>query len=137
MVLTEDVRTLLDQRLLARVTTIDAAGYPHTVPIWYILDGDDIVIATGPESRKVRNAKTNPKGAVTIGGDPVNDHESYAAGYLFLGEWSLEGEPGFDWIRRIARRYWNDQERIERELADWGPHQALRFRVSKVAKVME
>jgi len=36
VVFTDDIRTRLDQRFLARVTTIDAAGYPHTVPIWYI-----------------------------------------------------------------------------------------------------
>jgi len=60
------------------------------------------VIATGPDSRKVKNVRANPKGAVTIGGDPVNDHERYAVGYLFQREWSLEGEPGFEWIRKTA-----------------------------------
>jgi predicted pyridoxine 5'-phosphate oxidase superfamily flavin-nucleotide-binding protein len=130
-------RAFLQQRLIARVTTVSPDGYPHTVPIWYILDGDDIVIATGPEARKVKNIRINPKGAVTIGGDPVNDHESYAVGYSFQGEWSLEGEPGFDWVRRIARRYWDDHERVEREIAEWGAHQALRFRITKVAQVME
>ena len=137
LVLEDAVRDFLSQRLIARVTTIGPDGYPHTVPIWYMLDGDDIVIATGPESRKVKNFRANTKGAVTIGGDPINDHESYAVGYLFQGEWSLEDEPGFDWIRRIARRYWDDHDRAEREIAAWGPHQALRFTISKVVQVME
>jgi predicted pyridoxine 5'-phosphate oxidase superfamily flavin-nucleotide-binding protein len=131
------VREFLQQRLIARVTTIDPDGYPHTVPIWYIRDGDDIIIATGPNARKVRNIRSNPKGAITIGGDPVNEHESYAVDYLFQGEWSLEGEPGFEWIRRIARRYWGDHDRVEREMAEWGAHQALRFRIAKVVQVME
>lgn len=135
--LNDTIRTFLVQRLIARVTTISPDGYPHTVPIWYTLDGDDIVIATGPESRKVRNIRANPKGAITIGGDPVNDHERYGVGYLFQGEWSLEGEPDFEWIRKIARRYWDDPERVEREIAEWGPHQALRFRITKVAQIME
>ncbi len=135
--LDDQLRTFLQQRLIARVTTISPDGYPHTVPIWYILDGDDIVIATGPDSRKVKNICANPKGAVTIGGDPINNHASYAVGYLFQGEWSLEGEPGFEWIRRIARRYWDDHHRVEREIAAWGPHQALRFTIGKVTQVME
>ena len=135
--LDETHRTFLQQRLIARITTIDDDGYPHTVPIWYILDGDDIVIATGPETRKVRNIRTNPKGAVTIGGDPVGDHERYAVGYLFQGEWSLEGEPESEWIRRIALRYWQDPARAERETAGWGPQQALRFRIRNVVQVME
>lgn len=134
--LDDSIRTFLQQRLIARVTTIEPDGYPHTVPIWYILDGDDLVIATGSESRKVKNIQHNPKGAVTIGGDPVGDHVAYAVGYLFQGEWSLEGVPDFNWIRKIACRYWDDRDRVEREIAEWGPHQALRFRIAKAVKVM-
>ena len=127
--LDDSVRAFLQQRQIARVTTIGPDGYPHTVPIWYILDGNDIVITTGPAARKVKNVRANPKGAVAVGGDPVNDHDSYAVGYLFQGEWSLEGEPGSDWIRKIALRYWGDPERVEREIAGWGPNQALRFKI--------
>ena len=78
--LDNQLRTFLHQRLIARVTTVGPDGYPHTVPIWYMLDGDDIVIATGPESRKVKNIRANTKGAVTIGGDPGNDHEGTPPG---------------------------------------------------------
>lgn len=137
MHLDDEIRTFLRQRLLARVTTIGLDGYPHTVPIWYMLDGDDIVIATAPESRKVKNIRANPKGAVTVGGDTDDDYTSYQVGYLFQGDWSVEGEPGFEWIRRIAYRYVDDREKAERDLAEWGPHQMLRFTIRKVSKVME
>lgn len=138
MQLPDDVRALLGRRLLAHVTTINPDGYPHTVPIWYIIDGDDIVIATGPNSRKVNNIRTNPKGAVTVGGEPLEEHQGgYGTGYLFQGEWAIEGEPGFEWIRRIAPRYWDDPARVARDIAAWGPHQALRFMVAKITQVME
>jgi hypothetical protein len=137
MRLGDQLRRFLQQRQIARVTTIGPDGYPHTVPIWYILDDDDIIVATGPTARKVKNARANPKGAVTVGGDPVNDHDSYTVGYLFQGEWALDGEPGFDWIRKIALHYWGDPERVEREIAVWGPHQTLRFVIQQVIQVME
>jgi predicted pyridoxine 5'-phosphate oxidase superfamily flavin-nucleotide-binding protein len=137
MILTDEIRALLQGRLLAHVTTINPDGYPHTVPIWYILDGDTIVIATGPASRKVKNIRVNPKGAVVVGGNPVNDHQSYSVGYLFQGDWAVEGEPGLDWIRRIALRYRDDVARVEREIAAWGPHQALRFTILRLSQVME
>ncbi|MBN2303186.1 MAG: pyridoxamine 5'-phosphate oxidase family protein [Anaerolineae bacterium] len=136
MVLDDSLRAILRQPLIARVTTIGTDGYPHTVPIWYILDGDDLVIATGPQSRKVRNVRANPKGAVAVGGDPVNAHDSYTAGYLFQGEWALEGDPDFEWIRKIAYRYRDDHTRAEREFTAWGPHQALRFTIHRAIKVM-
>lgn len=135
--LNDDIRALLERRLIARVTTIGPDGYPHTVPIWYILDGDNIVIATGPESRKVKNIHTNPKGAVAVGGDPLRNYRHYDVGYLFQGEWTLEGEPGFDWIRRIAYRYVDDRAAADRDIAEWGAHQALCFTIRTVTQVME
>jgi hypothetical protein len=133
--LDESIRAFLQQRLIARVTTMGPDGYPHTTPIWYILDGDDILISTSPDSRKVKNIQANPKGAVCIGGDPIGDHEGYTTGYLFQGEWSLEGEPEFAWIIRIALRYWGDPAQVERDTANWAAHQVLRFKINKVIKV--
>ena len=87
MNLDDELRTFLQQRHIARVTTIGPDGYPHTVPIWYILDGDDLVIATGLNTRKLKNIRANPKGAIAIGGDPVNNHERYTAGPMILSSW--------------------------------------------------
>jgi PPOX class probable F420-dependent enzyme len=137
MVLNDAVRAFLRQRLIARITTIGPDGYPHTVPIWYMLDGDDLVMCTGPESRKVKNIRANPRGAVCIGGDPQSDHRAYHVGYLFQGDFSIEGEPGCDWITRIAYRYRDDHEQADRDIVEWGPHQLIRFRIRKVIKVME
>lgn len=132
------IRTFLGQRLIARVTTINPDGYPHSVPIWYILDGEDIVIATGPETHKVRNIRANPKGAIVIGGEPKDDSfVGYQVGYLFQGDWSIEGEPGFEWIRRIAYRYVDDRAQADRDIAEWGAHQALRLSIRRVSQVME
>jgi hypothetical protein len=137
MILDEQLRAFLEQRLIARMTTIGPNGYPHSVPIWYMLDGDDLIMATGPESRKVQHIRANPKGAVVIGGDPKGDHRAYHVGYLFQGDFSLEGEPGFEGITRIAHRYRDDEEQTERDIAEWGPHQLIRFKIQKISKVME
>jgi len=137
MPMDDSIRSFLQERHIARATTVGPDGYPHTVPIWYMLDGDDIIICTGPESRKVRNIRANPKGAVVIGGDPKRDHRTFQEGYLFQGDFSLEGEPGFDWIRKITYRYRDDHDQAERDMAEWGPHQMIRFKIRKVMKVME
>lgn len=133
----EHIRAFLDQRLIARITTIAPNGYPHTVPIWYMLDGDDLLIATGPQSQKIKHIRANPKGAVAIGGEPQGDHRAFHTGYLFQGDFSIEGEPGFEGIRKIARRYRDDWEQADQDIADWGPHQMIRFKIKKVSKVME
>jgi hypothetical protein len=136
MRLDDTLRAFLQQRQIARVTTIGPDGYPHTVPVWYMLDGDDIIICTGPGSRKVKNIQVNPKGAAVIGGDPLDENISYQPCYLFQGDFSIEGEPGFDWITRIAYRYRDDHEQTDRDIQTWGPHQLVRLKIRKVMKVM-
>ena len=138
MILDDTVRAFLQQRLVARMTTIGADDYPHTVPVWYLLDGDDILVACGYKTRRVKHIRANPKGSLVIGGDPVSDqHRAYHPGYLFQGDFFLEGEPGFEGITRIAYHYRDDHEQTVRDIAEWGPHQLVRFKVRKVFKVME
>lgn len=133
--LDDTLRTFLQQPVVARMTTIDPDGYPHTVPIWYLLDGDDIVMATGPTARKIRNIRANPKGAVTIGGEPVGKHVGYTTGYLFQGDFEIEADVDNTWIRRIAHHY-RDDDCIEQDIALWGPHDLIRLKIRNVIQVM-
>jgi nitroimidazol reductase NimA-like FMN-containing flavoprotein (pyridoxamine 5'-phosphate oxidase superfamily) len=135
--LDDAVREVLRQPLVARVTTINPDGYPHTVPIWFILDGDDIVLATGGTTRKVRNILANPKGAVTVGGDPKDDvGEAYYPGYLLQGDFSVERDPSGEWIKRITYHYRKDKEKADQDIAEWGPQDAIRLKIRKVIRVM-
>jgi PPOX class probable F420-dependent enzyme len=103
-ILTRALRKFLRQPRTARLATISPDGYPHIVPIWFMLDGDDLVFASDDNERKVKNARANPKGAVVIGGEPDADN----AGYLIRGDLSIQ-EKDIDRIRRaLARRYGED-----------------------------
>jgi len=58
--LTDEVRTFLKKPLLARLCVIDAAGYPHSVPVRFDIDGDDIVFISTRDTAKVRYLQANP-----------------------------------------------------------------------------
>ena len=108
-VLTASVRRFLGRPRIARLATISPEGYPHVVPIYFLLDGDDIVFGSDRDERKVKNALRNPKGAVVIGGEPDSDE----AGYLIQGELSVEDDPGRRLMQRLARRYSSGSEAEE------------------------
>lgn len=136
--LDDSIREFLKQPLVARMTTLGPDGYPHTVPVWYILDGDDIVISSAPSGRKIRNIQANPKGAVTVGGDPKDDMgQAYTNGYLFQGDFTVAPDTGSEWIRRITYHYYRqDVEMADRDIASWGELDVIRFKINKVIKVM-
>ena len=125
-------REFLQRPLIARLAVIDPEGYPHSVPVWFMLDGDDIIFITERGTRKVGYALRNPKGAVVIGGDSGDD-----AGYLIKGDLSLEEDPDHEWTRVVTYRY-EDEERAARDVAAWAvlDMTVLRLRVRRVIKVM-
>ena len=67
----------------AVLTTIDADGYPHSVPLGYYRIGRRIYLGTPAGTHKVNNAERNPKASVLV------------ARHKASGEWSgvlLQGD---------------------------------------------
>lgn len=54
----------IDQRLrsdlIIWVGTVRPDGRPHLTPVWFVWDGEHILIFSQPESRKVHNLRANP-----------------------------------------------------------------------------
>jgi nitroimidazol reductase NimA-like FMN-containing flavoprotein (pyridoxamine 5'-phosphate oxidase superfamily) len=131
MILDEPVRNLLDQPLIGRISVIDEEGYPHTIPIWYIRDGDDVMFFSSRNTRKNKHIQANAKGALSIGGDPYGSE-----GYLLKGEFAIEEDPERRWLSAITHRY-EPQDIADRDVEEWGKGDmvALRFRPRRVVKV--
>jgi PPOX class probable F420-dependent enzyme len=64
--LPEAARALLESDAVAHVVTLDADGSPQVTAAWVGLDGDEIVIATLPDQRKLRNLRRDPRIALSI-----------------------------------------------------------------------
>lgn len=106
-------REFLQKPFVARLSTIDPNGYPHTVPLWFDLDGDDIVIISDRNTRKVEHIARDPKGCIQIGGDTGD-----SAGYQFKGELSIEPDPEYRWLRQVTLRY-EQGEQAEKDIELW------------------
>lgn len=64
--LTEAARALLESDALAHVVTIDEDGAPQVTAAWVGIDGDEIVLATLPDQRKLRNLRRDPRIALSV-----------------------------------------------------------------------
>jgi PPOX class probable F420-dependent enzyme len=129
--LDDSARAFLQKPLIARMSTVGPDGYPHTVPVWFKLDGDDIVVISTRDTRKVQHILANPKGAVTVGGDPGD-----GAGYLLQGDFSVEEDPGLAWMKTLTR-YYEDAEQAEKDIAAWSDLDmiVIRLKLKRAVKV--
>jgi general stress protein 26 len=127
----ETIRTFLDKPLLARMSTIDADGYPHTVPVWFMRDGDQIVVISIRGTRKVGHIAANPKGSIMIGGDLTD-----GGGYSMQGEFLIAPDPDLYWMKTLTYRY-ESGNAAERDIEAWGKLDMiiLRFTPKVVRKV--
>ncbi|MER7480742.1 PPOX class F420-dependent oxidoreductase [Streptomyces sp. NPDC126510] len=53
----------------AKLSTVRADGSPHVVPIWFLLDGDEVVFNTGKDSVKGRNIVRDGRIALCVDDD--------------------------------------------------------------------
>jgi PPOX class probable F420-dependent enzyme len=44
-----------------KLATVRRDGRPHVVPVWFVLDGDDLVFTTGTDTVKARTMRRDPR----------------------------------------------------------------------------
>jgi PPOX class probable F420-dependent enzyme len=90
----------------AVVGTKNPDGSPHLAVMWYLLDGDDIVVNSAQGRRKDRNLGADPRMTVLI-----------EDGYRWIrvdGRAAIEHDQTIAHadIRRLAARYYEDERRV-------------------------
>jgi PPOX class probable F420-dependent enzyme len=70
--LPEPARELLSSDAVAHVVTLNEDGSPQVTAAWVGLDGDEIVLATLPDQRKLRNLRRDPRVALSVESSNVN-----------------------------------------------------------------
>ena len=50
----------------AKLATSGPGGKPHVMPVWFVLDGEELVCTTWGDSIKGRNLRRDPRAAVIV-----------------------------------------------------------------------
>jgi PPOX class probable F420-dependent enzyme len=59
-------RELLESDAVAHVVTLDEDGGPQLTAAWIGIEGDEIVFATLPDQRKLKNLRRDPRIALSV-----------------------------------------------------------------------
>lgn len=60
----QERREFLEQARTITLSTIDPRGFPHSVAMWFVMDGDAALMTTYRKAQKVKNIERNPKVAL-------------------------------------------------------------------------
>jgi PPOX class probable F420-dependent enzyme len=93
-----------------KLATTRADGSPHVAPIWFVVDGDDLLFNTGADTLKGKALRRDPRAALTV------DLEEPPFAFVTVeGTVSIETDPAVMLPHSIemARRYMgSDQAEI-------------------------
>ena len=97
-----EVRRVPDGTSIAHLATVLPDGSPHTVPLWVGVHGDRIVFLTGPDSRKARNLRRDPRLALSLA--PADNPFVPVVVRGRVAEW-LEGDAAWEIIDQLSAKY--------------------------------
>lgn len=94
-------RDILTSTTLGHLATVDERGWPQVNPVWFLWDGEHVLLSVRPETKKYRNLRRDPHVAISFL-DPARP-ERYV---------ELRGEViGFElyedltFVNQLARKY--------------------------------
>ena len=97
---------LLEGSRTAKLATVRPDGRPHVAPVWFTLDGDDVVFTTMTNTVKGKNLRVNPQVAISV------DDDVFPFAFVLIEGRAevLALPPGelLPYTTRIARRYVGD-----------------------------
>ncbi|MER6471240.1 PPOX class F420-dependent oxidoreductase [Streptomyces collinus] len=118
-----------------KLSTVSADGSPHVAPIWFLLDGDELVFNTGKETVKGRNLARDGRVALCVDDDRPPFHFVVLTGRARLSE---ELDEVRLWATRIAARYMGEERAEEYGARNGVPGELLvRVAVDKVVAVKD
>jgi len=101
--ITSQVRSfLLQGARTGKIATVGPDRLPHVVPVWFHLDGDEIIFITGDQTMKAKNLLREGHVAMCVD----DEHPPFA--YTEIeGTVKISEDPQelLDWATEIAQRY--------------------------------
>lgn len=97
-------RALLESGRLAHLVTLDPDGAPQVTCVWVGLEGEEIVFASLPENRKVRNLRRDPRVALSVETDRINEY-GLAEHLVVRGRARVEEGGAAELLQRLAWVY--------------------------------
>jgi len=114
----------------AKLSSVRADGRAHIAPVWFLLDGDDVVFTTSRSTVKGRNLARDPRASVCVD----DDRPPYAF-VVLEGRAALSDDPAelLDWTTRLGGRYMGADRAEEFGRRNAVPGElVVRMRVTKV-----
>ncbi|MFG2647795.1 PPOX class F420-dependent oxidoreductase [Streptomyces sp. NPDC048436] len=118
-----------------KLSTVRADGSPHIAPIWFLLDGDELVFNTGAETVKGRNLARDGRVALCVDDDKPPFSFVVLQGQARLSD---DVDEVRHWAARLGARYMGESRAEEFGERNGVPGELLvRVKIDKVVALAD
>jgi len=97
----ERYHDLLNSTTLGHLATIDPTGRPQVNPVWFLWDGEQILLSVKADTSKYRNMREHPHVAISFSDPTRPDRYLEIRGTVA----ALELFETLEWVNHLARKY--------------------------------
>ena len=113
----DEQRELLESERVVTVASLGQSGWPHLMPLWYVLRDGEIWVYTYAKSQKVRNLERDPRATLLV----ETGHEyTELRGVMIEADAYVNREHDlvFEVAKQLTLRYADGLDSIEGEAAE-------------------
>ena len=113
----DEQRELLESERVVIVARNGPRGWPHSMPLWYVLRDGEIWVWTYAKSQKVKNLERDPRATLLV---ETGDEYGELRGVQIEAEAEIDPrpEPVFEFGKELTVRYAEGIDSIEGDAAD-------------------
>lgn len=124
-------RRLREERTLW-LTTVDGAGRPYPSVVWYLWDGESILVYSRPGRQRLTNIARNPRVAINLDTDGRGGDVVVIQGMATIDEAAPRADSIADWTSRYAWGFERHGWTAEQFAADYSV--AVWIRLTKIIR---
>ena len=129
-----EVSAAVQERLrddgIAWLVTVDPTGAPNAIPVWFLWDGEEVLLYSEPRTAKLRSIDLNDKVALHLDSDG-----SGGAIVVVRGRARRSGDPPAHEVPEFVEKYGWGFRRHDWAPADFGERYSVPVRIAPQALV--
>ena len=130
-----EIADMLAQAVPAHLATLDPAGFPRVIPIWFLWEDGIFYLSSGPQSRHVQDLARDPRAGLCLAVEEGPTETGYrpfrqvmARGYAHV-----QLDTDANWARKLISKYIPGEAGVRRaELEAGKPHVVIVLRPERV-----
>ena len=113
---------ILEGTRTGKLATVNEDGSPHVVPVWFVLEGENLIFSTGLNSVKYKNMLRDPRVCISV--DEEKDLYSFVK---IDGTATFSNDPDdrLSWATTIAARYMGEEHAEAYGIRNSGPDETV------------